>query len=61
MTEFKVYRKTSTVKAKLFENGDEDGFVHKNGWHGAMEDAKYELQPELVPYVSTLENQFHHG
>lgn len=26
-----------------------------------MEDAKYGLQPDLVPYISTLENQFYKG
>lgn len=57
----KTYRKTATVKAKLFEKGDEDGFIHKDGLMGAMEDAKYGIQPELVPYVSTLENQYHKG
>lgn len=57
----KEYRKTATVKAKLFEKGDEDGFVHRYGMLGAMEDAKYRLQPDLVPYISTLENQFHIG
>jgi hypothetical protein len=58
---FKDYRKTATVKAKLFEKGDEDGFAHRDGMLGAMEDAKYGLQPDLVPYISTLENQFHKG
>jgi hypothetical protein len=60
-TMFKEYRKTATVKAKLFEKGDEDGFVHREGMTGAMQDAKYGLQPDLVPYISTLENQFHKG
>jgi hypothetical protein len=58
---FKEYRKTATVKAKLFEKGDEDGFVHRDGMLGAMKDAKYGTQPDLVPYISTLENQFHKG
>ena len=57
----KEYRKIATVKAKLFEQGDEDGFVHKEGMLGAMEDAKYGLQPNLIPYISTLENQHHTG
>lgn len=57
----KEYRKTATVKAKLFEKGDEDGMIHKDGMLGAMEDAKYGFEPDLVPYVSTLENQFHRG
>lgn len=57
----KVYRKTATVKAKIFEKGDEDGMIHRDGILGAMEDAKYGLQPDLVPYISTLENQYHKG
>ena len=57
----KVYRKTATVKAKIFEKGDEDGMIHRDGMLGAMEDAKYGLQPDLVPYISTLENQYHKG
>ena len=57
----KEYRKTATIKAKLFEKGDEDGFVHREGMIGAMMDAKYGLQPDLVPYIRTLENQFHRG
>ena len=55
------YRKTATVKAKIFEKGDEDGMIHRDGMLGAMEDAKYGLQPDLVPYISTLENQYHKG
>ena len=55
------YRKTATVKAKIFEKGDEDGMIHRDGMIGAMEDAKYGLQPDLVPYISTLENQYHKG
>ncbi len=57
----KEYRKTATVKAKIFEKGDEDGMIHRDGMIGAMEDAKYGLQPDLVPYISTLENQYHKG
>lgn len=57
----KEYRKTATVKAKLFELGDEDGFVHRESMLGAMEDAKYGLQPNVIPYISTLENQWHKG
>jgi hypothetical protein len=55
------YRKTATVKAKLFEKGDEDGFFDRDGMLGAIDDAKYGVQPDLVPYISTLENQFHRG
>lgn len=43
---YKEYRKTATVKAKLFEKGDEDGFTHKYGAEGSM-----------IPYIITLENQ----
>ena len=57
----KEYRKTATVKAKIFEKGDEDGMIHRDGMLGAMEDAKYSCQPDLVPYISTLENQYHKG
>lgn len=57
----KEYRKTATVKAKIFEQGDEDGFIHRDGMLGAMEDAKCGVNPNLVPYIKTLENQFHHG
>lgn len=57
----KEYRKTATVKAKLFEEGDEDGMIHRGGMLGAMEDARYGFQPDLVPYINTLENQFHKG
>lgn len=58
---YKEYRKTATVKAKLFEKGDEDGMIHPDGMLGAMEDAKYGINPELVPYIKTLENQYHMG
>lgn len=60
-TQYEEYRKTATVKAKLFESGDEDGFIHRDGMREAMEDAKYGFLPDLVPYISTLENQFHKG
>jgi hypothetical protein len=57
----KTYRKIATIKAKMFEEGDEDGFIHRYGMLGAMEDAKYGFKPDLVPYISTLENQHHEG
>lgn len=57
----KTYRKTATVDAKLFEKGDEDGMIHREDLLGAMEDAKYGITPDLVPYISTLENQYHKG
>ena len=58
---YKEFRKTATVKAKLFEQGDEDGFIHEEGFLGAMEDAKYGTKPNLCPFVSTLENQMLKG
>lgn len=63
MSEIKFieYRKTATVKAKLFQEGDQDGFVHRDGMLGAMEDDKYGCGQDLIPYISTLENQFHKG
>jgi hypothetical protein len=57
----KKYRKIATVNAKLFEKGDEDGMIHKNGMLGAMEDAKYNIKSDLIPYISTLENNHHKG
>ena len=56
MENLKEYRKTATVKAKLFENGDEDGFIHEGGLGGALEDLHFGINPELsvVPFVSTL-------
>jgi hypothetical protein len=57
----KEYRKIATVKAKLFEPGDEDGMVHKRGFLGAMEDHRFGCAPDLVPFVRTLENQHHKG
>lgn len=41
----KTYRKTATVQAKIFELGDEDGFIY----------------PEVTPYIRTLENQKFRG
>ena len=58
---YREFRKIATVRAKLFEKGDETGFIHPEGFHGAMEDARYNIEPNLVPYVSTLENQYHKG
>lgn len=58
---YKEYRKTATVKAKLFEKGDEDGFIHPDGVHGAMEDFKYGITPNLSPYIKTIENQHFKG
>lgn len=57
----KEYRKIATVKAKIFEEGDEDGFIHSDGLLGAMEDVRYGIKSNPVPYISTLENQYHRG
>lgn len=62
----KTYRKTATVQAKLFEEGDEDGFVTR--YHndedvhedGSISTSGFFGEHEIkVPYVSTLENQQH--
>lgn len=57
----KEYRKIATVKAKIFEAGDEDGFIHPDGFMDMIEDAKYGFTSIPVPYISTLENQYHRG
>jgi len=48
----KEYRKTATVRAKLFEQGDEDGFTQT---------PKHYFEQKEFPYISTLENQKHQG
>ena len=48
----KEYRKTATVKAKLFEKGDEDGFTNT---------PEHYFEQKQIPYISTLENQHHQG
>jgi len=56
----KEYRKTATVKAKIFEKGDEDGMTTPENFTmlDAMENDKYGIgQPDLVPFIKTLENQ----
>ena len=57
----KTYRKIATVEAKLFEQGDEDGFIHPEGLLGAMEDARYGIKSIPFPFIKTLENQHHMG
>ena len=44
----KTFRKTATVEAKIFEKGDEDGFIEV-------------CEGGTRPYISTLENQKHLG
>lgn len=61
---FKEYRKTATVKAKLFEKGDEDGMTWTDEQLSeGRENAHYGFsQPESsIPYVATMENQKHKG
>jgi hypothetical protein len=53
----KEYRKTATVKAKLFEKGDEDGLINSD----LFLDAKYSTKTEPVPFIKTLENNYHKG
>lgn len=48
----KEYRKTATVKAKLFELGDQDGFEATPGHY---------FEKKEIPYIRTLENQKHQG
>ena len=57
----KTYRKIATVQAKLFEEGDEDGFVHPQGFMGMIEDAHFGIKSMLIPFVQTLENDNHKG
>ncbi len=57
----KTYRKIATVEAKLFEQGDEDGFIHPEGLLGAMEDSRYGIKSIPSPFIKTLENQHHIG
>jgi len=57
----KEYRKIATVKAKLFEPGDEDGFALAEDFHNVLDDVKYGIKPDVLPYVKTLENQYHKG
>jgi hypothetical protein len=56
-----TYRKIATVKAKLFEKGDEDGMIAKGDILDVMEDNHYNIKTDLVPFIKTLENQYHKG
>ncbi len=59
---YQEFRKTATVKAKLFEKGDEDGMIAKESHLGdVLDDVKHGIEPTLVPYIKTLENQCHKG
>ncbi len=44
----KTYRKIATVEAKLFEPGDEDGFIEVPGHY-------FDNKP--IPFIVSLENQ----
>jgi hypothetical protein len=44
---YKEYRKTATVKAKLFEEGDQHGYDMYNN--------------KRTPYIKTMESQMHFG
>lgn len=57
----KTYRKIATVQAKLFEKGDEDGFIHPHGFMGMLDDAHWGIKSTPVPFVRTLENDNHKG
>lgn len=62
--EFKEYRKTATVKAKLFEKGDEDGMTWtKDEISNGRENHHFGMPtPEkTIPYIVSLENQEFHG
>ena len=57
----KTYRKIATVQAKLFQPGDEDGFVHPGGFMEMLEDTHWGINPTPIPFVKTLENDYHKG
>lgn len=57
----KTYRKIATVQAKIFNQGDEDGFIHPQGITGAIEDSRCGIQSIVVPFIKTLENPYHIG
>lgn len=62
----KTYRKIATVQAKIFEQGDEDGFVTRyyndediSEDGGITTSSLFGKNEIKIPYVSTLENQKH--
>ncbi len=62
----KTYRKIATVQAKIFEQGDEDGFVTRFyddddiNPDGSISTSVIMGRHKVeVPYISTLENQKH--
>lgn len=60
----KEYRKTATVRAKLFEKGDEDGMTWtEEELRNGRDDIHFGLPAPkaTIPYISTLENQKHKG
>ncbi len=48
-----IYRSTLEVKAKIFEQGDEDGIMHVGGLDVSL--AKDDS--EKIPYIETLGNR----
>jgi len=65
MKGLKEFRKTATVKAKLFTKGDEDGMTWtKEELENARENHHYGIKTipkATIPYIATLENQKHEG
>ena len=64
MKGLKEFRKTATVKAKLFTKGDEDGMTWTSDeLSDGMGDSLRGIKPPeaTVPYIATLENQKHEG
>ena len=60
---FKTYKKTATVQAKIFENGDEDGFSHRGGMSDVLENISLGVvhHSGISPFIKTLENNQHFG
>lgn len=58
---YKEYRKTSTVKAKIFESGDEDGMTPKEDSIEALFNANHGIKNTMIPYIKTLESNVHIG
>jgi len=64
MEKFKEYRKIATVKAKLFQKGDEDGMTWtKDEISNGRENFHFGMPtPEkTMPYIISIENQEFHG
>jgi hypothetical protein len=61
----KTYRKTTTVQAKLFEKGDEDGMIMPDNLTleslQMIDKSSIPREIPLVPYVKTIEKQQFRG